>query len=250
MFGVPERHLDNETITFHVPVKTPIRLGLRLQAPKAKSVVPDIATASVFQELRVRALTELMNTSQLFKNKPTFESLDSITPKWGVVYQESAKKTEPSWSSYTKLVFDSTLTYPCVVDLELGNIQITRSTISPTFHVVFVEAQTKQVPLIDFEWPAKQAQAQELEEVNDIPAADKQTGVLHLRDPAQTEQEKADAKDYVRSLFRTADEARMQALDAMRAFFETYTPADDESNFSEWMADDRSESGPEDVEDV
>lgn len=232
--------MENETITFYVPVKTPIRLGLKLKASSPTTLIPDISTQSIFQDLRTRALTDLMNTTQLFKNKPTLESLESITPKWGVVYQDSAKSPQASWSSYTQLVFDTNVSYPCVVDLELVSIQITRSTICPTFNVVFLEKESPS-NVIDFEWSASNSQPssqlKEVEEVDDIPA-ESTDEVLHLRDPVKAEQEKQDAKEYVRSLFRTADEARQQALDAMRAFFDTYSPDDDESNFSEWMAED------------
>ena len=248
--------MENETITFYVPVKTPVRLGLKLKAPNSTTLIPDISTQSVFQDLRTRALTDLMNTTQLFKNKPTLESLESITPKWGVVYQDSTKSPQASWSSYTQLVFDANVSYPCVVDLELASIQITRSTICPTFNVVFLEKEST-TNVIDFEWPATNSmpssQVKEVEEVDDIPA-ESTDEVLHLRDPVKAEQEKQDAKEYVRSLFRTADEARQQALDAMRAFFDTYSPDDDESNFSEWIAEDseheEQESQEEDLDDV
>ncbi len=239
--------MENETISFYVPVKTPVRLGLKLKAPSPTTLIPDTSTQSVFQDLRTRALTDLMNTSNLFKNKPTMESLESITPKWGVVYQDSAKSPQASWSSYTQLVFDSKVSYPCVVDLELVSIQITRSTICPTFNVVFLEKESPS-SVIDFEWSAASAPPpnKEVEEVDDITAIET-SEILHLRDPVKAEQEKEDAKEYVRSLFRTADEAREQALDAMRAFFDTYSPDDDESNFSEWMAEE-SEHEDEDQE--
>jgi hypothetical protein len=236
--------MENETISFYVPVKTPVRLGLKLKAPSPTTLIPDISIQAVFQDLRTRALTDLMNTPNLFKNKPTLESLESITPKWGVVYQDSAKLPQASWSSYTQLVFDANMPYPCVVDLELASIQITRSTICPTFNVVFLEKDSP-TNVIDFEWSAASPPPNnEVEEVEDITAIET-SEILHLRDPAKAEQEKEDAKEYVRSLFRTADEAREQALDAMRAFFDTYSPDDDESNFSEWMTE---ESEHEDQE--
>jgi hypothetical protein len=251
--------MENDTIVFYVPVKTPVRLGLKLKAPTPTTILPDVSTQSVFQDLRTRALTDLMNTSNLFKNKPTLESLESITPKWGVVYQDSAKAPQASWSSYTHLVFDTDLSYPCIADLELTSIQITRSTICPTFQVVFLDKESP-TNVIDFEWSAASApvnkEVKDVEEVDDIPALETDTGILQLRDPVKAEQEKQDAKDYVRSLFRSADEARQQAMDAMRAFFDTYSPDDDESNFSEWMAEesvneqDDQESQEDDLDNV
>jgi hypothetical protein len=59
-----------------------------------------------------------------------------------------------------------------------------------------------------------------------------------LRSPALIAKEKTDAKEQVKVLFRTADEARQKALAAMSNFFGKYEVSDDESQFSDWVTDD------------
>jgi hypothetical protein len=236
MFGVPERRAENDSIAFYVPVKTPVRLGLRLQASAENSIVPDVTTAGIFNNIRTRALTELTKTDQLFKNKPTLESLHNITPKWGIIYNETADhKQVPIWSPYTHFLFPNVLTYPCIVDLELIAILITRSTISPQFSVLFLEEAKKNV--IDFDWPV--TSPTEIEEIDDILLVDTQP--MTLKDPVLLQKEKAAEKEHVRMLFRTADTARQNAVNAMTAFFDKYHLSDDESQFSD-MADSESQS--------
>jgi len=251
MFSTPERRMDNETITFYVPVKKPVRLGLKLQATSATTLLPDVSAVKVFETLRTQALNELTKTEQLFKNKPTFASLDSITPKWGVIYNETETKGRsvkggvlPAWSPYTQFEFPSTLDTPCLVDLVLTAILITRSTISPKFGVVFLGhgSPKSSKNVIDFDWsgdqraPAAPSHTKDLEEVDDISEMD--AGTLTLKDPVATEKEKNDAKEYVRDLFRIADEARATAMQAMSEFFRRYSVSDDESQFSEWVEED------------
>ena len=246
MFGTPERRLHNETITFYVPVKKPIRLGLKLHATSSTTLLPDVAAVKTFDTIRTQALNELTKTEQLFKNKPTFASLDSITPKWGVIYNETETKVRggkgsvsPVWSPYTQFDFQEITTKetPCIVDLELVSILITRSTISPEFKVVFLghESSPKsRKNIIDFDWLPEPVK--DLEEVNDI--SEVEAGTLTLKDPAAVEKEKADAKEYVRNLFRIADEARTSAIKAMDEFFRRYSVSDDESQFSDWVEED------------
>jgi hypothetical protein len=260
MFSTPERRMENETITFYVPVKKPIRLGLKLQATSATTLLPDVSAVKVFETLRTQALNELTKTEQLFKNKPTLASLDSITPKWGVIYNETEAKVRgakgsvlPAWSPYTQFEFPPTLNTPCLVDLALTAILITRSTISPKFGVVFLAHESPleingspkfQKNMIDFDWspvdPPKvkvvPESTKDLEEVDDISEVD--AGTLTLKDPVAVEKEKNDAKEYVRDLFRIADEARSTAIQAMGEFFRRYSVSDDESQFSEWVEED------------
>ena len=253
MFDTPERRMENETITFYVPVKTPIRLGLRVYASDPKTLLPDVSTIKVFDDLRTQALNELTKTEQLFKNKPTFISLVSITPKWGVIYNESKTKgskglVSPVWSPYTQFDFTDSLDAPCFVDLVLTAILITRSTISPRFGVVFLEKETpkSKKPVIDFDWPIAPTTTKEIEEIEDISAVD--SGTLTLRDPAAKIKETADAKEYVRSLFRTADQARTTALKAMDEFFRRYSLSDNESEFSEWVEGDGTDASSDEIE--
>jgi hypothetical protein len=236
MFGVPERRVDGNNVYFYVPMAKPARLGVRLRMSNS-AVLPEPSAQSKFNELQKTVLVELTKTEILFKNKPSYESLERITPQWGVIYDTDNK---PQWNKYTEQEFffdvkEGAYTN-AIVDLELIGILITRSTILPKFAVKFVEKDT-QSEVIDFDWQTPAVPMKEIEEVNDLEAAtDAKT--LTLRSPALIAKEKADAKEQVKVLFRTADDARQTALSAMANFFGKYEVSDDESQFSDWVTDD------------
>jgi hypothetical protein len=241
MFGVPERRADGNSVYFYVPMASPKPLGVRLRMNSKLTILPEASIQQTFDKLEETVLHELTKTETLFKNKPSYESLQRITPKWGVIYDTDNK---PQWSTYTEKEFffdvkDGAYTNS-IVDLELIGILITRSTISPKFAVKFVEKDTQSM-VIDFDW---QTPAKEIEEVNDLEAT-ADTNPLTLRSPALIAKEKADAKEKVKVLFRTADEARQLALDAMANFFGKYEVSDDESQFSDWMTDDDNSTNSE-----
>jgi len=258
MFGVPERRADGNNVYFYVPVAKPVSLGVRLRMNSKLTILPEASVQQKFDKLEQTVLNELTKTETLFKNKPSYESLQRITPRWGMVYDTD---DTPHWSEYTEKEFFFDVKMGAytnsIVDLELIGILITRSTISPKFAVKFVEKDT-QGEVIDFDWqtpavPVKElltynpnskwAQvnpigASDIEEVNDLEATTTDTNPVTLRSPALIAKEKADAKEQVKVLFRTADEARQKALMAMSNFFGKYEVSDDESQFSDWVTDD------------
>ena len=257
MFGVPERRADGNTVYFYVPLSTPTRLGARLRMNSRLSIVPDSSIQQKFDSLEKTVLNELTKTETLFKNKPSYESLQRITPRWGMVYDTDGTSR---WSKYTENEFffetkEGAYTNS-IVDLELIGVLITRSTISPKFAVKFVEQDT-QGDVIDFDWTTKPSEllpynpnskwaqvnpmgADDIEEIDDlnVPVTTDAKNTLTLRSPALIAKEKADAKEQVKVLFRTADEARQNALEAMKNFFGKYEVSDDESQFSDWITDD------------
>ena len=233
MFGVPERRANGNNVYFYVPMAKPAPLGARLRMDKTLTILPDPVVQPKFKELQNKVLNELTKTETLFKNKPSFESLERITPQWGIIYDDT---NTPHWNEYTQKEFffdvkEGAYTNS-IVDLELIGILITRSTISPKFAVKFLEKDS-QNDVIDFDW---QTPAKEIEEVNDLEAAATNANIT-LRSPALIAKEKAAAKEYVKVLFRTADEARQTALGAMNDFFRKYEVSDDESEFSDWVSD-------------
>jgi len=238
MFGVPERRADGNNIYFYVPVANPVSLGVRLRMNSKLTILPDVSVQHKFDKLEETVLIELTKTETLFKNKPSYESLQRITPRWGMVYDTD---NTPHWSTYTEKEFffdvkDGAYTNS-IVDLELIGILITRSTISPKFAVKFVENDT-QSTVIDFDWQTPAIPVKEIEEVNDLEVTTTDANPVTLRSPALIAKEKADAKEQVKVLFRTADEARQKALMAMSNFFGKYEVSDDESQFSDWVTDD------------
>jgi hypothetical protein len=129
--------------------------------------------------------------------------------------------------------------------LQLTSLEISRSTIRPTFLAVPADDR------IDIEWgaavgaPAQQGSAgaataaDELEEVSDVPEAAE--GVILLADPAVKAREKAAAKAHVREAFEAAETARAEAEAAAAAFLDAYDLSDSESAFSEWLSSDEDE---------
>jgi hypothetical protein len=131
------------------------------------------------------------------------------------------------------------------IDLQLASLEISRTTIRPTFNAVARIDDGR----IDRDWaPASAAAgansltfvgsagpADELEEVSDVPeAAD---GVITLADPAVKAREKAAAKAQVRAAFEAAETARAEAEAAAAAFLDVYDLSDSESAFSEWLSE-------------
>jgi hypothetical protein len=236
MFGIPERRADGNNVYFYVPVANPTRMDVRLRMDKKLTIVPDVSIQSKFTSLQKAMITELTKTDTLFKNKPSYESLERITPQWGIIYD--ADNTS-QWSPYTEKEFffdvkEGAYTN-AIVDLELIGILITRSTISPKFAVKFIEEDTT-TDVIDFDW---QVPAKEIEEVAELPMSS-EMNVLKLRSPASIMKEKMDAKETVKVFFRTAEDAREKAMQAMAEFFNKYDVSDTESQFSEWLSDDES----------
>jgi hypothetical protein len=236
MFGVPERRIDGNNTYFYVPMAKPIPLNLRLLM-NDKIIHPDTSQQHKIATLQKTVLQELTKTDTLFKNRPTYDSLERITPQWGMIYDTDNK---PQWSPYTtkELLFDVSNigNNNFIVDLELKGIMITRSTVYPQFVVKFLESAKE---IIDFDWQtnAVPVQTHEIEEVADL-EADPSNNEFKLRSPALISKEKADAKEKVKVLFRLADEARAKALESYNDFHEKYELSDDESDFSDWVSDD------------
>jgi len=246
MFGIPERRAEGNTVYFYVPMATPISLDVRLQMNSKLTIVPDPSVQAKFTTVQKAVLMELTKTESLFKNKPSYESLERITPQWGVIYDADNK---PRWSEYTEREFYFSVKEgaytQCIVNLELVGILITRSTISPKFAVKFVKED--KVDVIDFDWQATATPApvKEIEEVSDLGTAEGDVNTLTLRSPALIAKEKAAAKEKVKVLFRTAEDAREAALDAMTSFFNKYEVSDNESQFSDWLSDDNESTNSE-----
>jgi hypothetical protein len=128
------------------------------------------------------------------------------------------------------------------VELHLKMLEISRSTIRPTF-----EARAVDDGRIDFDWGGGsgaptiansfvgRAGSDELEEVSDV--CDAADGVITLADPAVKAREKAAAKARVREAFEAAETARAEAEAAAAAFLDAYDLSDSESAFTEWLSD-------------
>lgn len=220
-FGTPSRFTTTAgEVVFEIPIK-PARLtplGLCLSSPSDW----DRAAEAGFMAFREMMLHELIAEPGLFRNPPTFKTLDGMTTHW--IGQVKMLKADPPIR---------------VFDLVLKKLQISRSRIDPVWELV--EAATDS---IDFDWGGGTAAAStELEEVSDVPVSAGDESPFILTDPVAKERAKLTAKSQIRQLFATAHNARLEAETAAAAFLDTYDLSDTESAFSEWMSADEDGSG-------
>jgi hypothetical protein len=234
MFLAPKRFNAD---TYEVQLSAPMALGIRLAVSRADIITPVLEHQSVFQTLQRRILVELTKNRQLFKNAPSIESLEAITPNWGFITTGDTIQLSP----YTLVSIDPTISaYPCSIDLELTALHISRSTIRPLFRGAPLADN-----LIEFDWMATAvgiSRGAELEEVSDVAYHDDVAGVISLKDPDMLKREKLAAKERVRSAYREADAAREVADGVAANFHLTYDLSDTESAFSEWVSDSDSDT--------
>jgi hypothetical protein len=206
-------------------------MGLRLTAESADSIIPDFKTPqSEFRTYRKQILSDLVNHRSLFKTPPSIESLEAITPNWGFVIGEKS-----TLNPYMIIVNNiPTHKFPAIVDFQLKSLSISRTTIKPTFELVYI-GPVSQAPVIDFSWDADGSDL-EVEEVSDVPL-DETAAALTLKDPAAEARKKAAEKEKVKAALRAAEEARAAAEAAAAEFLDTYDLSDSESAFSEWLSD-------------
>ena len=224
MFSRPERTPDG---AFLVRLTAPVTVGVRLDVPDATGVRPDRSIQPAFAGLQRRILTELTRTPGLFGKPPSLSALEAITPQWGVVLVDD----EPRISPYTTIDLSSLSgKTPCVADLALVSLTISRSTIQPRFQATFLESKGD---VIDLEWDSP---PEDMEEVSDIGASAE--GAVTLIDPATLRRQKAAAKEAVRAAFRHAALLHDEATAKADQFYETYDLSDDESAFTEWAGSD------------
>lgn len=234
MFSAPVRRIDAAGNTlYEVKVSVP-PMGIKVQLEKKGKLVPDTEVQKRFEALRTYVLTELAKEKSLFRNAPTFASLDAITPVWG--FLRGLAKDDLSPTTYVNFHTITESMMPCWVDLQLTQVSISRSSICPVFLAIYRGPISD--PTIDFDWSSSAAAAaasDDLEEISDVPvAADGGQKVISLSDPVA---KKAQAKAVVREAFLKAEEARAAAQALADEFLEEYDLSDSESAFSEWMSD-------------
>ena len=237
MFGTPTRGSgkSGETVYFLDVNTTP--LGVELEYT-SDGLVYDKSTQPRFRTLQNQVISELAKERQLFKNPPSQASLEAITPNWGFV----SSGGKAIFSPYSDLMSDiKTDKLPCVVDIQLKRLEISRSTIRPTWKLHYLGTRK---PEIDFDFVAPAAvpvTAEEITEVSDVGSA-KEGAPLTLADPAARAREKEEAKAQIRAAFVAAREARTSAEELARNFYESYDLSDSESAFTEWLSDSDDES--------
>lgn len=232
MFSSPVRTVDSKgNVSFQVLVTLDTKIQLEVSADH--KIQADMKLQPRFRELQKQVLSELVKQRSIFKTQPTVESLEAITPNWGFIILEGKPQLSP-YTKFQNLAYSlENVSGPCVIDLQLFGIEITRSSICPIFEVKNV---TVPETVIDFNWGDKP----ELEEISDV-AAEVDDGVITLTDPAVKAREKAAAKSAVRAAFHAAEEARANAQKLANEFLDAYDLSDSESAFSEWMSESEDE---------
>lgn len=238
MFGAPVKSsLPDGTVVFSVDVSvSPIGAEIEYTS---EGLLYSKEAQSRFRGLQSLVLSELAKEKSLFKNPPTLASLEAITPNWGFVASEG----KMIFSPYAKLesVHIRPDQLPCLVDVQLKGLEISRSTVRPRFTLHYLGKKHNE---IDFDWPAP-APPVDLTEVSDVPFAEEGPQVVALADPALKARQKAEAKAQIRAAFEAAKAARASAQELADKFYEAYDLSDSESAFTEWMSDEDSGSESE-----
>lgn len=193
-----------------------------------------------FRTLQSLVLSELAKEKDLFKNPPSLSALESITPNWGFV----SSGGRMIFSPYSNLISDIQQDrLPCLVDIQLKSLEISRSTIRPTWKVHYLG---NKKPEIDLEWETPVSNivstGDEIVEVSDVSAKSGNDVIFSLADPAVRRQEKMQAKMQIREAFTAAEVARRTAEELAATFYESYDLSDSESAFTEWLSDSDAES--------
>jgi len=223
MFGIPERQTRDGIVSFYVPLTNPQRLNACLTCLDSSTIRPDVKFQDKFKLLQDAVLKELIQNRQLFRTPPSMESLEAITPNWGVVYNNDTY----AWSPYTYITQESLskMKLPAYIDLVLNGVHISRSSILPQFTCLYLEPMSEEV--IDFDWERPQA---EIEEVSDVPASDGE--IVVLKDATAQAAERLAAKQSVREAYTNARAAYSKADQLAHEFLDKYDLSDNESAFS------------------
>lgn len=245
MFGTPTRVTGKSgEPAYNLDVNTS-PLGVELEYTR-DGLIYNRDAQSRFRTLQSLIISELAKEKQLFKNPPTLASLETITPNWGFV----SSGGKAIFSPYSELdVSINTGDIPCLVDIQLKRLEISRSTIRPLWKLHYLG---KKKPEIDFDFPAPASVAvtqvlaerqanEEITEVSDLGSAGSHAP-LTLSDPATKEREKIAAKSKIRDAFVAAREARASAEELAKNFYDSYDLSDSESAFTEWLSESDAES--------
>jgi hypothetical protein len=243
MFGVPVRSNDaSGTTIFKVEVNvTP--LGIELEYDGAQGLYYNKDAQSRFRTLQNLTLSELAKEKDLFKNPPTLASLEAITPNWGFVLSGNKQIFSPYAVIDASNIARDKL--PCLVDVQLKALEISRSTLKPVFKLHYLGPKKAE---IDFEWPVAVplGAGDEIVEVSELPAAADGT-VITLTDPAQQRKQRQAEKAEIRAALLAAEQARAAAEARAAEFYEKYDDdlSDNESAFTGYLSDASQESDSE-----
>jgi hypothetical protein len=238
MFGTPTRSTNKRGETVYNLDVNSAPLGSELEYT-VDGIIFNKDVQTRFRTLQNFVLSELAKEKDLFKNPPSLAALESITPNWGFV----SSGGRMIFSLYSSVISDIDASkLPCLVDVQLKSLEISRSTIRPTWKVHFLGHKK---PEIDLDWESPINSTEEITEVSDVPTHIPNNQVITLSDPASKIREKTEAKQKIRSALAAAKEARAAAEKLAADFYDCYDLSDSESAFTEWLSDSDVESDSE-----
>lgn len=194
--------------------------------------IPVLTLQKQITELRTIILKLLMDNKSLFRNPPTIDSLNGITPHWGILIMKNNKL---EWSNVNKWQINERLSDKnAIVRLVLSGIEISRSRIIPIWKLSIIQILPEKQPegLIDFEF-----EKHDLDDVKSVASddfANDESSVMKLHNPLER---KGILKTQIRDLLAKASSARLSADDALDRFFDEYDLSDNESDFSDIDSD-------------
>lgn len=191
------------------------------------ALVPAVTVQKLISELRSTVLKLLMENKSLFRNPPTLDSLQAITPPWGILIRGA----QMEWSTVNKWELDANLQgKSAIVRLILTGIEISRSYINPVWGISVVQIlpEKPEVGIIDFEFG--EAEVSDVKSVTSEDFDRDDSDIVALHKPGER---KAFLKSQVRELLAKVAEARMAADDAMDRFFDEFDLSEGESDFSD-----------------
>lgn len=229
-FCVPKR-VESKQQTYYIELKTEIIIPESLKWSNGE-LIPDIRIQSTMESYRNRILSELVKNKTFFRTPPTYESIQAITPVWGIIVNSLTHELRWAPDQIIEKSESLTANTTAYVNLQLKGIEISRSTIQPVWIMNVIQVlpdPSHSDGVIDFEFEdvyddgVKSVGSNEFEE--DV------TGEpVQLMNHAE---KKRIAKDQVRQTLRRLAEARMAADTAMERFYDEYDLSEGESDFSD-----------------
>jgi hypothetical protein len=233
VFETPERkqNASGESY-FHVRITPEYSISHDLEWSSDTGLKPSITIQKQIGQLRSVILTQLQTTKSLFRNPPTLESLEAITPTWGIVIQRDESL---QWSTANVWSYDATemKKQNAIVRLVLCGIEISRSYIRPvwTLHVIQTLPDSSEDGVIDFDFGGEETKSVASVDMDDIGGIEEEgSGVFELHNP---DERKHAMKEHIRGLLAKVAEARHAADDAIDRFYAEFDLSENESDFSD-----------------
>lgn len=234
VFGTPEKQTSSTgEVFFLCKLAEPgYSIPHDLEWKKDKqSLIPILSIQKQITELRTTVLKLLVENKFIFRNPPTPDSLQAITPPWGILIRSN---NQLEWSSVNKWQIDEERLQnnDAIVRLVLTGIEISRSRINPVWSLAVIQVLPEKEPegLIDFDFDAIPQANDDVKSISSDDIVSEDTQIVRLTNPRERKQF---LKSQIRELLVKASDARLAADDAMDRFFDEFDLSEGESDFSD-----------------